>query len=146
MRELQQQIIDEMGVKPAIDPAAEVEARVQFLVDYLEATGASGYVLGISGGVDSTAAGRLAQLAVERVVQRDGNRVPGQVLEVLPGPGTEVHLDLDGVSYLASAGVGMLVDLVRRAAERSVRLELGAGPGTPAARVLALTGISRGAS
>lgn len=66
MRELQQQIIDEMGVKPAIDPAAEVEARVQFLVDYLEATGASGYVLGISGGVDSTAAGRLAQLAVER--------------------------------------------------------------------------------
>src|SRR5690606_11820834 len=31
------------------------------------ATGAKGYVLGISGGQDSTLAGRLAQLAVERV-------------------------------------------------------------------------------
>jgi len=66
MRELQQQIIAEMGVRPEIDPAAEVEARVRFLVDYLEATGATGFVLGISGGVDSTTAGRLAQLAVER--------------------------------------------------------------------------------
>ncbi|MDY6056006.1 ammonia-dependent NAD(+) synthetase [Micrococcus sp.] len=66
MRELQQQIIAELGVRPEIDPAAEVEARVQFLVDYLVATGASGFVLGISGGVDSSTAGRLAQLAVER--------------------------------------------------------------------------------
>ena len=66
MRELQKQIIDEMGVRPQIDPAEEVERRVQFLVDYLEASHASGFVLGISGGVDSTAAGRLAQLAVER--------------------------------------------------------------------------------
>ena len=67
MRELQQTIVDEFGVKPAIDPAAEVEARVQFLVDYLTASGAQGYVLGISGGLDSTLAGRLGQLAVERV-------------------------------------------------------------------------------
>lgn len=67
MRELQQRIIAEMGVKPEIDPAEEVEARVRFLVDYLRSTGACGFVLGISGGVDSTTAGRLAQLAVERV-------------------------------------------------------------------------------
>ena len=67
MRALQQVIIDEFGVKPEIDPAAEVEARVQILADYLTTTGAKGYVLGISGGLDSTLAGRLAQLAVERV-------------------------------------------------------------------------------
>lgn len=66
MRELQQQIIAEQGVRPEIDPAEEIERRVEFLVDYLEATGASGFVLGISGGVDSTVGGRLAQLAVER--------------------------------------------------------------------------------
>ncbi|MGJ5591092.1 ammonia-dependent NAD(+) synthetase [Micrococcus lylae] len=66
MRELQQKIIEEMGVKPAIDPAEEVHRRVRFLADYLQSTGAAGFVLGISGGVDSTAAGRLAQLAVER--------------------------------------------------------------------------------
>ncbi|TFI21058.1 NAD(+) synthase, partial [Micrococcus endophyticus] len=66
MRELQQQIIAEQGVRPQIDPAQEIERRVEFLVDYLEATGAAGFVLGISGGVDSTVGGRLAQLAVER--------------------------------------------------------------------------------
>jgi NAD+ synthase len=64
---LQQQIATALGVTPEIDPAAEVERRVQFLVDYLVVTGASGYVLGISGGQDSTLAGRLAQLAVERL-------------------------------------------------------------------------------
>lgn len=66
MRELQRVIVEEMGVRPDIDPAAEIEARVAFLLDYLEATGARGFVLGISGGLDSTLAGRLAQLAVER--------------------------------------------------------------------------------
>lgn len=66
MRELQQRIIEEMGVRPEIDPAEEVHRRVRFLADYLQATGSAGFVLGISGGVDSTAAGRLAQLAVER--------------------------------------------------------------------------------
>ena len=63
---LQQQIADALGVQPEIDPKAEIERRVQFLVDYLVTTGAHGYVLGISGGQDSTLAGRLVQLAVEK--------------------------------------------------------------------------------
>ncbi|MDO5500298.1 MAG: NAD(+) synthase, partial [Propionibacteriaceae bacterium] len=67
MRPLQQTIIDEYGVLPEIDPGAEVERRVQFLADYQAAAYAKGYVLGISGGLDSTLAGRLAQLAAERV-------------------------------------------------------------------------------
>lgn len=67
MRELQAEIIEELGVKAVIDPAAEVRRRVDFLKDYLAATGAKGFVLGISGGIDSTLAGRLAQLAVQEV-------------------------------------------------------------------------------
>ena len=59
-------IINALGVEPFIDPAPEVDARVDFLAQYLELTGARGYVLGISGGQDSTLAGRLAQLAVEK--------------------------------------------------------------------------------
>ena len=59
-------IINALGVEPFIDPAPEVDARVDFLARYLELTGARGYVLGISGGQDSTLAGRLAQLAVEK--------------------------------------------------------------------------------
>lgn len=67
MRTLQREILHALHVKPTIDPAAEVESRVQFLIDYLEATGARGFVLGISGGQDSSLAGRLCQLAVDRL-------------------------------------------------------------------------------
>ena len=71
MRELQAKIIEEMGVQPRIDPAEEIRNRVAFLKDYLKATGTKGFVLGISGGLDSTLAGRLAQLAVEEL-EADG--------------------------------------------------------------------------
>lgn len=64
---LQREIIARLGVKPHIDPEREVAERVAFLCDYLRATKTKGFVLGISGGVDSTLAGRLAQLAVERL-------------------------------------------------------------------------------
>lgn len=68
-RPLHAQIVAELGVHPAIDPAAEVERRVQFIADYMQATGVRTLVLGISGGQDSTLAGRLCQLAVDRLNQ-----------------------------------------------------------------------------
>lgn len=71
----QQEIATALGVVSDIDPAEEIERRVQFLADYLAATGARGFVLGISGGQDSTLAGRLAQLAVERVRAHGGDAV-----------------------------------------------------------------------
>lgn len=68
MSETQQQIIDALGTAPRIDPAAEIERRVAFLADYAAAIpGVRGYVLGVSGGQDSSLAARLAQLAVERL-------------------------------------------------------------------------------
>jgi NAD+ synthase len=67
MRELQAEIIQALNVSPEIDPAAEVERRVQFLIDYLHTARATGFVLGISGGQDSSLAGKLCQLAAERV-------------------------------------------------------------------------------
>ncbi|GAA1443642.1 ammonia-dependent NAD(+) synthetase [Leifsonia poae] len=70
MRDLQARIIEELNVSPTIDPAAQIEKRVGFLVEYLKNTGASGYVLGISGGQDSSLAGRLSQLAVERLAEQ----------------------------------------------------------------------------
>ncbi len=62
----QSAIIAALAAQPSIHPAHELERRIGFLVDYLAATGAKGFVLGISGGQDSTLAGRMAQLAVER--------------------------------------------------------------------------------
>lgn len=67
MSALQQQIITELNVAPSVDPALEVDTRITFLCDYLRATGAKGFVLGISGGQDSTLAGALCQRAVEKL-------------------------------------------------------------------------------
>ncbi|MBF6336260.1 ammonia-dependent NAD(+) synthetase [Nocardia abscessus] len=67
MGNLREQIISELGVLPSIEPKDEVRRRVDFLKDYLNATPARGFVLGISGGQDSALAGRLCQLAVEEL-------------------------------------------------------------------------------
>lgn len=64
---MQRTIIDALGVKPSIDPAAEIAARVDFLKTYLTGSGARGAVLGVSGGQDSTLAGRLAHMAADEL-------------------------------------------------------------------------------
>ncbi|NHH78246.1 NH(3)-dependent NAD(+) synthetase [Burkholderia gladioli] len=56
----QRAIAAELLVAPSFDAAEEAERRIGFLADYLRSTGLSTYVLGISGGVDSSTAGRLA--------------------------------------------------------------------------------------
>ncbi|MCA0347260.1 MAG: ammonia-dependent NAD(+) synthetase [Actinobacteria bacterium] len=68
MREIQQKIIEALAATPEIDAEAEIERRIAFLVDYAAGIpGVRGFVLGISGGQDSSLGGRLAQLAVERM-------------------------------------------------------------------------------
>lgn len=71
MTDTRSEIIATLAARPDIDPATELESRVQFLVDYLRASRSKGFVLGISGGQDSTLAGRLAQLAVERIREEE---------------------------------------------------------------------------
>ena len=63
---MQEEILDALGVQADIDLDSEIVRRVNFMVDYLHHTRAGGLVLGISGGVDSTVGGRLAQMAVEQ--------------------------------------------------------------------------------
>ena len=67
MRNLQQKIMKDLNVQADINPKAEIEKRVQFLKDYAKKANSKGFVLGISGGQDSSLAGRLAQLAVEQL-------------------------------------------------------------------------------
>lgn len=62
-----QQIIQEMRVLPQIDVEYEIRRRVDFIKGRLTAAGLKTLVLGISGGVDSTTCGRLAQLAVNEL-------------------------------------------------------------------------------
>ncbi|WP_353828382.1 ammonia-dependent NAD(+) synthetase [Agromyces sp. SYSU T0242] len=67
MRDLQARIIEALHVEPVIDPGEQVRRRIGFLKEYLTRSGAKGLVLGISGGQDSSLAGRLCQLAVEEL-------------------------------------------------------------------------------
>ena len=65
---LQEEIIAFEGVKPLIDPQEEIRKSIDFLKSYmLKHPFLKTYVLGISGGQDSTLAGRLAQLAMEEL-------------------------------------------------------------------------------
>lgn len=64
---LQQDIIVALQTRATIDANKEIQRRKELLKQYLLDSGQSSYVLGISGGVDSSTAGRLAQLACEEL-------------------------------------------------------------------------------
>lgn len=67
------------------DVKVAIRSRIDYLKNFLRTTGLKGFVLGISGGVDSTTAGRLAQLACEELraegyeAQFIGMRLPAGV-------------------------------------------------------------------
>lgn len=65
----QQLIVEEMKVLPVIDAQFEIERRVNFIKKILSQSGLTSLILGISGGVDSSTCGRLAQLAVNELNQ-----------------------------------------------------------------------------
>lgn len=139
---LQQQIAAALGVVPDIDPAAEIERRVQFLIDYLVASGAKGFVLGISGGQDSSLAGRLAQLAVERAraagaeaaflavrlpyrEQHDAADAAVALQFIAPDETVEVNIQhgVDGIEHDVEAAAGIeLTDFNRGNVKARVRM------------------------
>lgn len=74
MHSMQQEIIQALEVEPTINAQQEVRRRIDFLKEYLAAHPfLESYVLGISGGQDSTLAGRLAQLAINELREETGN-------------------------------------------------------------------------
>lgn len=60
-------IRQEMRVSPEINPASEIKSRTNFIKQQLQKSGLKTLVLGISGGVDSSTCGRLAQLAIDEL-------------------------------------------------------------------------------
>ncbi|WP_243078084.1 ammonia-dependent NAD(+) synthetase [Pantoea sp. MQR6] len=71
---LQQEIIEALGVKPTIDTQQEIRTSIDFLKSYLKRhTGLKTLVLGISGGQDSTLAGKLSQLAIAELREETGD-------------------------------------------------------------------------
>lgn len=71
---MQQTICEQMKVLATIDPEFEVTRRIDFIKKQLIASNTTALVLGISGGVDSSTCGRLAQLAVDALNQEFTDR------------------------------------------------------------------------
>lgn len=70
---LQQQIIEELRVLPNIDVQREIRKSIDFLKEYAKRYSfVKGFVLGISGGQDSTLTGKLAQLAIDELNAEEG--------------------------------------------------------------------------
>lgn len=68
MSDLQKQIVDEMKVKPSVDAKEEIRRSIDFMKDYMRKHPfLKTFVLGISGGQDSTLLGKLAQMTVEEL-------------------------------------------------------------------------------
>lgn len=72
---LQQEIIQALGVSPRINAEEEIRRSVDFLKSYLKAHPfLKSLVLGISGGQDSTLAGKLCQMAISELRQETGDK------------------------------------------------------------------------
>jgi NAD+ synthase len=68
----QTSIIAEMHVLPEIDTGFEIKRRVEFIKRQLQNARLHRLVLGISGGVDSSVCGKLAQRAIDELNGSDG--------------------------------------------------------------------------
>ncbi len=66
-------ILKEMQVLPEIDVDFEINRRVDFIKQTLVNSGAKNLVLGISGGIDSSTTGRLAQMAINQLNEQSGD-------------------------------------------------------------------------
>lgn len=72
---LQQQIIKELHVQPTINVHEEIRRTIDFLKEYAHKHSfLKGFVLGISGGQDSTLAGKLTQMAVDELNDEVGEQ------------------------------------------------------------------------
>lgn len=75
MSDLQKQIIEELHAMPEINVEEEIRKSIDFMKAYAKKHSfIKGFVLGISGGQDSTLTGKLAQLAVDELNEEVGEK------------------------------------------------------------------------
>jgi anti-anti-sigma factor len=86
--------------------------------------------------------GSGTRVAVVGDLDMVGSAAVRDALHDLGGDGGEVTLDLGEVGYLASAGVGMLLELRADLQRRGSRVRFAVRRGSVPARVLALTGVA----
>ncbi|MDN2498021.1 ammonia-dependent NAD(+) synthetase [Nocardia nova] len=129
MGNLREQIIAELGVAAEIEPKVEVRRRVEFLADYLSSTPATGFVLGISGGQDSSLTGKLCQLAVDEL-RAQGQEATFVAVRLPYGAQADADdarraLDFIGPDHVVEVNVKPGADAVAAATAEGVRELLG---------------------
>lgn len=124
--EVQKHIIDTLGAKPEIEPEFEIRRRIDFIKKMITGSNRKGVVLGISGGQDSTLAGKLSQLAVNELndegyeakfvavrlpygEQRDGKDADDAIDYIQPSEARVVNIK-DPVDALVAAHYGPVKD------------------------------------
>lgn len=101
MSEMQAMIVEEMKVKPSIDSAETIKEMQHFIEQYLHAhTFVKTLVLGISGGQDSTLAGKLVQLAVENMRNASGRDVQFIAVKLPYGVQKDVDEVEDALNFI----------------------------------------------
>lgn len=107
---LQAEIIKSLGVAGGFEAAREVAHRSQFLADYLKGAGLQYFVIGISGGIDSLAAGLLARSAIA-LLHAQGYGDAGLIAARLPYGKQLDADDADQCVDLLQADVALTVDI-----------------------------------
>lgn len=122
----QAEIIAALGSQPTIDPMVEYRRSVDLLKDYLKKTGLKVYVLGISGGQDSTLAGKMAQTAVEELREETGDA--GYKFIAMRLPYNEQTDEQDALDAIAWQGADQTIHVnIQAATEASVKQLTDAG-------------------
>lgn len=125
MREMQKKIISELKVETEIVPELEIRKSVDFMKAYAKKHSfLNGFVLGISGGQDSTLVGKLAQIAVDELnTERESNHY--QFIAVRLPYGNQFDeedcqsaLDFIGPSKIYTVNIKESVDASERALKK----------------------------
>ncbi|GIN71754.1 NH(3)-dependent NAD(+) synthetase [Bacillus sp. J14TS2] len=107
MDTLQKKIIEELKVSPNIDPNEEIRKSIDFMKAYMNKYGFfNGFVLGISGGQDSTLVGKLAQMAVDELNQeRQDNKYQFIALKLPYGAQADMQDVEDALAFIQPSQV-----------------------------------------
>lgn len=102
LRKLQAKIIEQLKVKPEIDPEAEIRRSIDFLKAYLKKFSfIKTLVLGISGGQDSTLAGKLSQMAINELrAETDDNEYQFIAVRLPYGNQADEQDAMDAIEFM----------------------------------------------
>ncbi len=112
MSNLQKKIVEEMKVTPSIDPKEEIRRSIDFMKAYMQKHAfLKSFVLGISGGQDSTLLGKLAQLAADELKEETGDQTYAFIAVRLPyGVQADESDAMDAIDWIGPDRV-MRVDI-----------------------------------